>query len=111
MIIHTFICDDCQVEVKDTNTKIIHHCPECQKEMRWKLDGIGIAQGDYHHVSESLAIHPDLATEHRKNFPDVDVLPDGCLEFHSVRSQERYANRCGFEKKAQRIRRKGIKVR
>lgn len=107
--IHSFVCDGCQVEVEDTNTKIIHKCPKCGQDMRWKLDGIGIAQGDYHHVSDSLAIHPDQAAEHRKAFPEVGVLPDGRLEFDSVRVQERYANTCGFEKKPQRIRNRSRK--
>lgn len=109
-IVHDFVCDKCHVKLQDTNTKITHKCPKCGQDMRWNLTGIGIAQGDYHHVSQSLAIHPDQAAEHRRNFPEVDVLPDGCLEFHSVRAQERYANRCGFEKKAQRIRNKGRKL-
>lgn len=111
MPLHEFICDDCKVVVEDTDTKITHYCPICEKSMRWNLSGIGIAQGDYHHVSDSLAIHPDQTAEHRKNFPDVGVLPDGRLEFSSVRSQERYANQCGFDKKTQRVRNRGNRIR
>ena len=106
-MLHTFVCDDCLIEVKDTNTEDIHYCPDCGAAMRWDLKGIGIAQGDYHHVSDSLAIHPDQEAEHREMFPDVDVLPDGRLEFNSVKSQERCAAAAGLYKKPKRNRKKG----
>jgi hypothetical protein len=102
MIEHSFICDDCHIELKDTDTKDTHYCPRCGQAMYWDLRGIGIAQGDYHHISDSLAIHPDQAAEHREMFPEVGVLPDGRLEFDSIRVQERYAEKCGFYKKPRR---------
>lgn len=110
MVQHAFICDNCGIGIQDTNTKKIHHCPKCGTEMNWDLSKIGIRDGDYRHVSDSLAIHPDDTAEHRKNFPQVDVLPDGRLGFNSPKAQERYANRCGFEKKTQRNRKKGVTI-
>lgn len=107
---HNFICDGCGITVQDHTTKRIHRCPKCGVDMRWDLSGVGIRQGDYYHVSDSLAIHPDFAVEHRKKFPQVDVLSDGRLGFSSPKIQERYANRCGFEKKAQRNRKKGVRI-
>ncbi len=35
MAIHDFVCDDCGVVVQDTQTKTIHVCPKCGKDMRF----------------------------------------------------------------------------
>jgi hypothetical protein len=64
-----------------------------------------VHKGEYYHVSESLGINPLDATEHRKMWPKVDVLPDGRLGFHSVKEQQRYANHFGMDKQIQRRRR------
>lgn len=110
MIVHRFICDMCGVVVEDTNTEKTHHCPKCNAPMRWDLIGIGIPNGDYNHISESLAIHPDQTSEHRKKFPGVNVLPDGRLHFTSTKQQEKYAERCGFYKKRQKTKLKGKRI-
>jgi len=109
MITHKFICDSCGRVVEDTNTKCAHKC-ECGADMRWDLGGIGIPNGDYEHISESLAIHPDLIPEHRQKFPGIDIIPDGRLRFTSTKQQERYAGKCGFHKKRQRLKIKGKKI-
>ncbi len=106
MIVHEFICDGCRVMVEDSNTKGVHVCPKCGEEMRWDLRGIGIAQGDYNHVSDSLAIDPSQIPEHRANFPDVDVLPDGRPHFTSVKQQSKYLEKCGFHKHPQKVKSK-----
>ena len=106
MVLHTFICDNCNLTIQDPDTKKIHHCARCDKGMRWDLRGVGIAPGDYEHVSDSLAISPDQTQEHKQMFPDVDVLEDGRLRFTSVRQHETYLNKTGFYKKTQKIRRK-----
>lgn len=97
-MIHEFICNNCRVMVEDSNTKGVHICPECGKDMRWDLHGIGIAPGDYNHVSESLAISPSQIPEHRVSFPGVDVLSDGRIHFTSVKQQSNYIEKCGFHK-------------
>ena len=99
MIKHKFICDECGFLILDTNTKKIHMCKNGHGGMRWDLTGIGIADGDYEHISDSLAVHPDQIPEHRKKFPNVDILPDGRPRFTSPKQQERYAEKCGFYKK------------
>jgi hypothetical protein len=109
MAIHNFVCDSCGNMIQDTNTKGVHVC-FCGADMRWDLHNIGIADGDYCHVSDSLAIHPDLIPEHRKLFPNIEVKPDGRPAFTSVRQQEKYANRCGFTKKEQRNRKRGVRI-
>lgn len=110
MVKHRFICDGCGKVVEDTNTEGVHKCPDCGFDMRWDLGGNASGHGDYHHFSESLGINPDQIPEHRKLFPNVDVLPDGRLHFTSVRQQERYANRCDFYKKPQKIKSKGKRI-
>ncbi|GAH06927.1 unnamed protein product, partial [marine sediment metagenome] len=56
MAIHYFVCDKCNIGVKDTNTKIIHKCPKCNGDMRWDLDFA--THGNYKHPvhSDALAI-------------------------------------------------------
>ena len=109
MVVHRFICD-CGNVVEDTNTKGVHKCSECGADMRWDLGGNVSGCSDYEHISESLGIHPDQIQEHRKLFPNIDVIPDGRLRFTSTKQQERYANTCGFDKKRQRIRKRGIRI-
>ncbi len=94
----------------EDGSKRFPYCPICNTIMKHDVSGIA-ACGDYHHISDSLAIHPDQTAEHRKMFPNVGVLSDGRLEFNSVKIQERYANRCGFEKKAKRKKRVSKKQR
>jgi len=106
MAMHTFVCDECRESMDDTNGKE-RPCPKCGQLMRWDLSGIGIGDGDYHHESHSLAIHPDQIPEHKALFPDVHVTPDGLPSFTSVKQQERYANACDFDKKPQRGRKLG----
>ena len=104
---HIFVCEDCGTSVRDHTTKEIHCCPKCGTDMYWDLHNIGIADGDYHHTSDSLAIHPDDAAEHRRKFPGVELTEEGQPMFTSTKQQERYANRCSFDKKSQRTRRLG----
>jgi hypothetical protein len=99
---HRFVCDKCCVEVYDDNTKCVHKCTNCGGDMRWDLSGQSYARGDYEHISDSLAFHPDDIPAHRKLFPNVEVLPDGRPKFTSIRQQERYAEACGFTKQSQR---------
>jgi hypothetical protein len=94
-------------------------CNICQKECtRWSDDprpcdcggtlhrkyGEPTNAGDYYHVSESLGIIPEQAEEHRKQWSNVDVLPDGRVAFHSVKEQEQYSHHFGMDKKVQKLR-------
>ena len=110
MVVHRFVCDNCGTVVKDTNTKCVHKCPKCGTDMHWDLGGNVSGCGDYHHFSESLAIHPDLIPEHHQKFPSIDVMPDGVLHFTSTKQQEKYAEKCGFHKKRQKKKIKGIRI-
>lgn len=111
MAVHKFVCDICDVAVEDTTADKTHHCPKCNAVMRWDLTGVGMmGDGDYEHISESLAIHPDQIPEHRQKFPSIDTLPDGRLRFTSPKQQEKYAEKCGFYKKRQKKKPKGIRI-
>lgn len=108
-MIHSFVCDNCGNVVEDTNTKCVHKC-KCGTDMRWDLTGNVGGCSDYEHISESLAIHPDQIPEHQQKFPGIDIISDGRLRFTSTKQQERYANKCGFDKKPQRIKKRGIRI-
>ena len=107
MAIHTFVCDKCGEIVHDTNTKGIHKCPKCGEDMRWDLSGIGIAAGNYNHISDSLAMHPSQIAEHKRLFPHIDVLPDGRPHFTSIRQQSNYLKEIGMYKEPQKLKNKG----
>lgn len=102
MTTHYFICDICKVVIEDTDTKIVHECPKCGTDMRWDMN-VGGGQGDYHFVSESLAINPDQIAEHKATFPDVGVLPDGRIEFNSFRQHDKYLKKAGLVKHPKKI--------
>jgi putative FmdB family regulatory protein len=55
--------------------------------------------------SDSLAISPSQATEHRAKFPDVLVDRAGRVGFTSHKQRERYIEKCGFYKKPAKLRR------
>jgi len=106
---YTFICRDCKsVFVTHEYQEHFPTCEVCGGRMNSKV-GWGMAEGDYCHVSESLAINPNQTQEHRQTFPDVDVLPDGRLRFNSFRSHENYLRKTGFNKHPQKIRSKNVK--
>lgn len=111
MIEHKFICDSCSAFLFDTNTKAVHKCPNCDSDMRWDLSGIGMAEGDYEHISDSLAVNVDQIAEHRAMFPDVEVLSDGRPKFKSYKQHDEYLKKTGFVKVPQKIRPKAKKIK
>jgi hypothetical protein len=62
---------------------------------------LGTEKGDTF-WSESLAISPDQAAEHRRQFPDVKIDTEGRLGFDSVKQRSDYCEKTGFVKKSQR---------
>ena len=109
MPLHVFRCLICGKVVEDVSTAGIHICPVCGNEMIWDLSGGTDTMGDGRqfantHWSESLAISPSQIGTHKKLFPDIPVRPDGAVGFDTVGQQKRYLEKCGFEKKPQKIR-------
>ena len=104
MVTHDFVCSNCDIIVQDTSAEKTHYCSKCGKAMRWDLVGNRSSRGDYNFVSDSLAINPEQIAEHKKEFPDVGVLPDGRIEFNSFRQHDRYLKKTGFYKHPKKIR-------
>ena len=103
---HNFICDDCNETVQDTDTKCVHKCPVCGKDMRWNLN-IAI-HGNYKHPvhSDSLAINPNQKAEHEKIFPNIRL--DGQFRpiFDNFVDHENYLKKIGCVKRPQKIKAK-----
>lgn len=112
MLQYNLICKKCGhtiIDPQDSDYRMedgeryFPYCSICNNIMCNDVAGVGSA-GDYEHISESLGISPQDIEEHRKNWPNIEVLPDGRLKFRSVIEQERYANHFGLDKQPQRIR-------
>lgn len=84
------------------------YCPNCPDQVMFhKVLG---AKGDYEHISDSLAISPSQIAEHKEQFPNVDVMPDGRVRFTSVKQQSDYCKKTGFEKVPQKIKGKSTRI-
>lgn len=55
-------------------------------------------------VSDSLAVHPDQIPEHKKQFPNIDMTPEGQPIFTNYRQHQDYLDKTGFQKLPQKIR-------
>jgi len=84
-------------------------CPECgsPQYLVYTNRNYGGCSGDYKLTSASLAISPSQIKAHKKLFPDVEVLPDGQLQFTSFRSHDRYLEKTGHVKLPQKKKTKG----
>lgn len=71
---------------------------------------IGVSDGDYNFKSHSLAMNPSQIAAHKKLFPHVEVTPDGCPQFSSVRQHSQYIDKVGMEKVPQKLRKKGKRI-
>ncbi len=61
--------------------------------------------------SDSMAIHPEQATEHRRLFPGIKLDNEYRPVFESVKQHDKYLNDCGCVKLPQKIRAKGKRVK
>ncbi|MCK4815854.1 hypothetical protein KA005_08790 [bacterium] len=110
MAIHYFVCDKCSIGVEDTNTKIIHKCPKCNRDMRWDLDFA--THGNYKHPvhSDALAISPTQIAEHEQKFPNIR-LDKACRPiFDNFTQHEKYLKDCNVIKHTQKIKVKGKRI-
>ncbi len=110
MTIHYFICDDCNVMVSGTSTKIIHKCPECSEDMRW--DTHVAIHGNYKHPvhSDAMAIHPDQRAEHEQRFPNIRIDKQNRPIFDNFTDHQAYLDKCNIIKVRQKIKPKREKI-
>ena len=110
MAIHYFVCDDCNEMVSDTDTKTIHKCPYCHKDMRWDLNFA--THGNYKHPvhSDSLAINPNQRAEHERLFPNIRLDGQNRPIFRNFTQHEDYLKKTGFVKVAQKLKPKGKRI-
>lgn len=78
-------------------------CDNCHVEMERNFNKRGIHCGNKSYgkplISESLGIHPEQAAEHRKNHPNVEVMPEGQLRFNNYQDHKNYLNKIAWDKK------------
>ena len=104
MVIHKFICDECNVFAEDTSTEGVHVCPQCKGDMRWDMRGIGI-HGNYKSPihSDAMAIAADQVEEHQRLFPNIR-LDEQCRPiFENYTDHEAYLKANGFIKRPKKI--------
>lgn len=78
------LCDNCHIEMERDYNRCGFHCGN--KEYGSPL------------ISESLGIHPDQTEEHRKNHPNVGVMPEGQLRFDNYQDHNNYLKKIGWNK-------------
>lgn len=110
MVKHEFVCDKCNIVVKDHTMRGIHRCPECGEDMRW--DGKIAIHGNYKHPihSDSLAIHSSQRAKHKRLFPNIELDKQNRPVFHKFVDHEAYLKKTGFVKMPQKIRAKGVRI-
>ena len=110
MIEHTFVCDECGVEVKDRTTKEIHRCYKCGKDMRWDTR-VGI-HGNYQNPihSDALAVNPEQRKEHERMFPNVRLDGQNRPVFDNFVDHQNYLDKTGFVKRTQKIKPRSRKI-
>lgn len=110
MIVHNFVCDNCNKVIQDTVTTGIHKCPVCGSDMRWDLN-IAI-HGNYSKPihSDALAINPDQVEEHKKKFPNIELDSQCRPIFDNYVRHRNYLKATGFTKLRQKQRPKGKRI-
>lgn len=103
MAMHEFICDECDIVLKDNNTRGVHLCPRCNCGMRWNVC-IGF-HGNYAHPvhSDALAINPEQAEEHKQKFPNIELDGQCRPVFNNFVNHQAYLDATGFVKTAQKL--------
>jgi hypothetical protein len=78
-------------------------CDECLATMERDFNQHGVHCGNKSYgnplISESLGIHPEQAAEHRKNHPNIEVMPEGQLRFNNYQDHKNYLNKIAWDKK------------
>lgn len=118
MPVYCYRCPECGVSydvvkpMKESSRQ--ERCTVCNVEMSRDFTAenkaaTGTEKGETF-WSQSLAISPSQAAEHRRLFPNVRVRSDGCLGFDSVKDRSNYCERTGFYKVPGKQKRRATKV-
>lgn len=103
-----YYCPKCDPEIensidiiKSSDTQEL--CNICNTVMERNFNRRGIHCGNKSYgntpiISESLGIHPEQAAEHRRNHPNVEILPMGQLKFSNYQSHDKYLRDIGWNK-------------
>jgi len=110
MALHNFVCDDCGVNVTDTQTKEMHYCPKCGAAMRWDLR-VNFRCNYKHPIhSDSLAVPLQQVEEHRRQFPDIELDKEGRPIFNNYNDHEAYLEKTGFVKLPQKLKPQSTRI-
>jgi len=124
MPIYCYRCPECgarrDVVKPMKNASDEEYCTRCAQEDRTTIvlnrdfgserKGITGTEKGETFWSQSLAISPSQAAEHRRMFPNVRVRGDGCLGFDSVKERSDYCDRTGFYKRPGKKKRRTKKM-
>jgi DNA-directed RNA polymerase subunit RPC12/RpoP len=114
MVIKIYKCVcGCEFENDETHTNDFPVCPKCgyqqtikelkrvvQKPFSNSDNSVAHRHGDFELISDSLAVPVGQIAEHRQNFPDVEVRPDGRPRFTSIKQYDNYMKKTGFLKQS-----------
>lgn len=82
--------------------KDIEVCKRCSTELIRDYNKHGFHCGNKSYgkplISEALGIHPDQAADHRKQFPNIGIMPEGQLKFESYQAHNKYLKAVGWGK-------------
>jgi len=99
----SMVCSVCSVETTRWSDMSNFTKCDCGGVLHKKY-GAAKSDGDFHHVSESLGIHPSQVAEHKRLYPDVGIRDNGVIDYHgSVRGYDKYLNARGMVKHPQKI--------
>ena len=86
-------------------------CSECGQKMYREYD-FSVGGRDYSKpiISDSLAVSPEQISEHREQFPGVEVLPDGRPKFTNYKQHDDYLKKTGFRKIRQKLKPRGKRI-
>lgn len=118
MPLYYYICDGCKIEFSDirniANRNDVKKCSKCGANIvrNSGIESPSIRGRDYNRPihSDSLAISPSQIAEHKKLFPNIEIDNEGRPIFDNYRRHDDYLEKCGFDKKEQRIKPKGRRI-
>ena len=115
MPVYEFYCGNCDnhastfAPMKDAPTEFT--CVTCGRSDMVRIWSFSTGNKEYKQpiISQSLAIHPEQAAEHRAAFPDVKLTDEQFPTFENYQQHDKYLEKSGFVKRKGMHTRKTIK--